>query len=189
MRAWPGLLILGLWLVWLGYWVIAARDAKRAGQREPAWSRLLFLAQMIIVALLDAVHHWPQWLMITVVPGGWTRYWIALLLVLLGVAFSIWARAALGTNWSGVVEVKVDHELVDHGPYRWLRHPIYTGMLIALLGTGLAAGELRGVLAFVIALLSLWLKSQVEERWMVREFGDRYTTYRRTTWALLPFIL
>jgi protein-S-isoprenylcysteine O-methyltransferase Ste14 len=144
---------------------------------------------MILVALLDAVHHWPRWLMIALVPGGWTRYWIAVLLLVFGVAFSIWARLALGKNWSGVVEVKVDHELVNHGPYRWVRHPIYTGMLIALLGTGLAAGEVRGLLAFLIAFTSLWIKSRVEERWMLREFGDLYATYRRTSWALLPYLL
>jgi|HubBroStandDraft_4_1064222.scaffolds.fasta_scaffold95231_3 protein-S-isoprenylcysteine O-methyltransferase Ste14 len=189
MRDWPGLLIAALWLVWAAYWLIAARGAKPVREREAAPSRIAFLIQMVLVGALIAGHHWPQWLMLPLVPGGWTRYDCAVLLIVLGLAFSIWARVALGTNWSGVVTLKVDHQLVDRGPYRLIRHPIYTGVLIALLGSGLAAGQVRGLMAFLIALVALWLKSRVEERWMLREFGDRYAAYRRTTWALLPYLL
>jgi len=144
---------------------------------------------MIIVGVLLADHRGPQWLMLPLIPGGWTRYCYAVLLIVLGLAFSIWARVVLGTNWSGVVTLKVDHQLVDRGPYRLIRHPIYTGVLIALLGSGLAAGQVRGLLAFLIALVAIWLKSRIEERWMLREFGDRYAAYRRTSWALLPYLL
>jgi protein-S-isoprenylcysteine O-methyltransferase Ste14 len=189
VRAGPALLIAALWLIWAAYWVIAARNAKRIEAREPLGARLVFLATMIIVVALIAGHRWPQWLMQPLVPGGWTRFWCAVLLVILGMAFSIWARVALGANWSGVVAVKVDHELIVRGPYRWLRHPIYTGILIALLGSGLAAGQTRGLLAFLIALVTLWFKSRAEERWMQREFTDRYVAYRQSTWALLPFVL
>jgi protein-S-isoprenylcysteine O-methyltransferase Ste14 len=189
VRAWPGLLIAALWLIWGAYWIIAAFNAKREQVREPLLGRLIFLASLLLVVVLIAGHRWPQWLMVQVVPGGWTRYWIAVFLVIVGMAFSIWARGILGTNWSGVVALKVDHELIVDGPYRWVRHPIYTGILIALLGSGLAAGQVRGLLAFVIALIALWIKSRAEERWMLREFGDRYAAYRQSTWALLPLVL
>ncbi len=189
MLAWPGLLIAALWLVWVAYWVMAARSAKHVEAREPLLGRLVFLAVMLLVAVLIAGHRWPQWLLVQVVPGGWIRYWCAVFLVIVGLAFSIWARAVLGTNWSGVVAVKVDHELIVRGPYRWVRHPIYTGALLALLGSGLAAGQCRGLVAFAIALIALWLKSRAEERWMTREFGERYVAYRQATRALLPFVL
>lgn len=189
MRAWPALLIAALWLIWLAYWVIAARNAKRAAAREPLLPRLVFLTTMLLVAVLIAGHRWPQWLLVQVVPGGWIRYWSAVFVVIIGLAFSIWARAVLGANWSGVVAVKVDHELVVGGPYQWVRHPIYTGALTALLGSGLAAGQSRGLVALAIALIALWLKSRAEERWMLREFDERYVAYRQSTWALLPFIL
>jgi protein-S-isoprenylcysteine O-methyltransferase Ste14 len=189
MRGWPGLLIAGLWLIWLVYWVIAARSAKTIAQREPLLLRAGHLMAMLLTAALIAGHHWPQWLMVRVVPGGWTRYGIGVFLVVTGLAFSIWARAVLGRNWSGTVAVKADHELIDRGPYHWVRHPIYTGALIAVLGSGLAAGEVRGLLGFLVALISLWFKSQAEERWMTREFGARYAAYRLSTWALLPFVL
>ena len=189
MRAWPGLLIAALWLIWIGYWVVAARGAKPVEAREPLPARLLFLASMLLTAVLIGGHRWPQWLLQQVVPGGWTRYWCAVALVIGGLAFSIWARAVLGANWSGIVAVKVDHELVVRGPYRRVRHPIYTGVLVALLGSGLAAGEVRGLVGFAIALVSLWIKSRAEERWMMREFGERYVEYRRSSWALLPYLL
>jgi protein-S-isoprenylcysteine O-methyltransferase Ste14 len=189
MRNWPALLIGALWLIWIAYWIISAFRAKREQAREPALPRLLFFASLVLVAVLIARHRWPPWLMVQVVPGGWTRFWWAVFLVLIGMAFSIWARAVLGTNWSGVVALKVDHELVVAGPYRWVRHPIYTGILIALLGSGLAAGQVRGLLAFAIALIAIWIRSRTEERWMMRQFGDRYAAYRKSTWALLPFVL
>jgi protein-S-isoprenylcysteine O-methyltransferase Ste14 len=70
-----------------------------------------------------------------------------------------------------------------------VRHPIYTGVLLMLLGTGLAGGRVHGLLAFPIALAALWLKSRVEERWMSAEFGERYAEYRQRSWALIPFVL
>ena len=84
--------------------------------------------------------------------------------------------------------VKVDHELIQSGPYRVVRHPIYTGLLVAVLGTGLAAGRIYGVVAFVLILLALLWKLRVEERWMGAQFGDRYQVYRRASWALIPFV-
>jgi protein-S-isoprenylcysteine O-methyltransferase Ste14 len=189
MRRWPAELIGALWLAWVLYWIAAAAGAKAAREREPLASRAAFILAMAVSILLLGIRHWPGWLGRTVVPGGWVGYWCAVALVIAGLAFSVWARALLGRNWSGTVTIKVDHELIQAGPYRKIRHPIYTGILLAVLGTGLAAGQLRGLLAFVITFGALWFKSRVEESWMEREFGERYTAYRRTSWALVPFVL
>ncbi|MBW8773277.1 MAG: isoprenylcysteine carboxylmethyltransferase family protein, partial [Gemmatimonadetes bacterium] len=89
----------------------------------------------------------------------------------------------------GTVTVKEGHELVQTGPYRWVRHPIYTGILLMILGTGLAGGKVHALLAFPIALIALWLKSRLEERWMVAEFGERYEAYRKSSSAIIPFVL
>ncbi len=75
------------------------------------------------------------------------------------------------------------------GPYRSIRHPIYSGVLLMILGTGLASGRLHGLLAFPIALIALWLKSRVEERWMSAEYGERSALCKGETWALIPFVL
>ncbi len=182
-------LILGLWLIWFFYWVIAARGRKPVREREGHGTRLAFLAQMIATAVLLAPLPWSGWLAMPWIGGGWTRYWIAVALIFVGLAVSIWARRTLGGNWSGSVTVKEGHELVQGGPYRRIRHPIYTGLLLMILGTGMASGRAHGLLAFPIALISLWLKSRMEEQWMGAEFGERYAAYRKGSWALIPFLL
>jgi protein-S-isoprenylcysteine O-methyltransferase Ste14 len=188
-RGWPAGLIGALWLLWALYWLLAARSVKPVRRREALSSRLAFVLPALLGAvLLLTGRHWPGWLQDRWLDGGWTRYWVAVVLVGAGLSFSVWARRILGGNWSGTVTVKVDHELVQIGPYRRIRHPIYTGILLAVLGSGLAAGRLYGLVAFVIIALALAWKLRVEERWMSAEFGERYERYRRSSWALIPFV-
>jgi len=188
MQFWPARLIGFLWLIWCIYWFVSAQSVKPTREREGLGGRVAFVVAVAVVVLLLVIRHWPGVLAERLVGGGWIRYWCAVALVVAGLAFSMWARAILGRNWSGTVTVKVDHELIERGPYRRIRHPIYTGILIALLGSGLAAGQLRGLLAFVIACIALWLKSRVEEAWMERTFAERYVAYRRSSWAFLPYV-
>src|SRR5579885_866732 len=165
-----------LWVAWLGYWMYAARGVKPAVRREPIVSRLAHLGPLVLAALL---------LVPRTLPGGW--FGVALLAG--GLAFAVWARRALGGNWSGTVTLKQDHELVRVGPYRHVRHPIYTGLLLGFLGTALARDEWRGMLAVAIAWLALWRKARLEERWMVERFGDAYRRYQAEVPALLPLRL
>lgn len=183
------LVIPALWLAGAVYWIIAAQTAKAARRREPLATRLPFLAQMIVTAVLLWRHDWPGWLGMKIIGGGWTRFGLAVALIAFGLALAIWARRVLGDNWSATVTVKEGHELIRVGPYRSIRHPIYSGILLMILGTGLAGGRAHALLAFPIALLALWLKSRLEERWMAAEFGDRYAEYRRTSRAIVPFLL
>jgi protein-S-isoprenylcysteine O-methyltransferase Ste14 len=189
-RGWPSGLISGLWLLWALYWLLAARSVKPVRRRETLASRLTFVVAMLLGALLLlAGHRWLGWLQARWIGGGWVRYWIAVTLVVAGLSFSIWARRTLGGNWSGTVTVKVDHELVQTGPYRRIRHPIYTGLLLAVFGSALAAGRLYGLAACALIALGLWRKLRVEERWMAAEFGERYERYRHSSWALIPFVI
>lgn len=187
---WPGGVIGTLWLLWALYWALAARSTKPVRQREPLGSRLAFVVPSLIAALLLIAghHHRLAWLDARWIGGGWIRFCVALTLVVIGLAFSVWARVTLGGNWSGTVTVKVDHELVQSGAYRFIRHPIYTGLLVAVLGTGLAGGRLYGIVAFFLILMALIWKLHVEERWMRAEFGERYEAYRRASWALVPYV-
>jgi len=105
-----------------------------------------------------------------------------------GLLFTVWARVHLGRNWSGAVTLKQDHELITSGPYRIVRHPIYTGLLLAFAGLAVARGEWRSILGLVIMALSFWLKLRIEERLMVEQFGSAYETYRRRVNALIPFV-
>jgi protein-S-isoprenylcysteine O-methyltransferase Ste14 len=95
----------------------------------------------------------------------------------------------LGRNWSATVQLKKEHELIVVGPYRWARHPIYTGMLLAMLGTAVAIGEWRGLLAIALVFAGLWFKLRHEEAWMRERFGASYVNYMRRVKALIPGIL
>jgi protein-S-isoprenylcysteine O-methyltransferase Ste14 len=188
-RSWPPLLISAFWLLWALYWLVSARSVKPIRQREPLPSRISFVVVMLLAGvLLRTGRHRLHWLQAQWMGGGWTRYWVAVVLVVAGLSFSVWARRTLGRNWSATVSVKVDHELVQTGPYRRIRHPIYTGLLLAVFGSGLAAGRLYGIAAFLLVALALWWRLRVEERWMAAEFGQRYEDYRHSSWALIPFV-
>jgi Putative protein-S-isoprenylcysteine methyltransferase len=101
--------------------------------------------------------------------------------------FTVWARVRLGGNWSGIVTIKHDHELIASGPYAIVRHPIYTGLLVAFIGSAMVLGEWRGVLAVLVAWWALWRKLRLEERWMAERFGQQYEAYCRRVPALVPF--
>jgi protein-S-isoprenylcysteine O-methyltransferase Ste14 len=118
-------------------------------------------------------------------PGSWIA---GAALTVVGILSACCARFFLGRNWSATVTVKQDHELVRSGPYRLVRHPIYSGMLLAIFGTALFIGQVRGLLAVVLALCGWKWKSLQEESFMQEQFGDSYTVYRRQVKSLIPFI-
>lgn len=103
-----------------------------------------------------------------------------------GLLFTVWARRHIGRNWSITVTVKEGHELIISGPYALVRHPIYTGLLLAFVGSALARAEWRGILAIALVFWSLWRKLHIEERWMSEAFGEAYQNYCRQVPALLP---
>ncbi len=114
---------------------------------------------------------------------------LGLLLIVAGVLFACWARYILGSNWSSEVQLKQDHELIERGPYRYVRHPIYSGLLLALLGTVVLLGEWRALLALAIIAASFWRKLRLEERWLREHFGPAYVDYMQRVKALIPGIL
>jgi protein-S-isoprenylcysteine O-methyltransferase Ste14 len=115
------------------------------------------------------------------------EFWVAASLTVAGILFTVWARVHLGGNWSGIVTIKHGHELIANGPYAIVRHPIYTGLLVAFIGSAMAGGEWRGVFAVLIAWWALWRKLRLEERWMAERFGQQYEAYCRRVPALVPF--
>ena len=117
------------------------------------------------------------------------REWIAMLGALLtvaGVAFAIWARRHIGRNWSGQVTIRKEHELIRTGPYAHIRHPIYTGILLALAGTTLAIGEYRAVVAFAVIAIGFVVKARREESFLATQFGPAFDEHRRQTGFFLP---
>jgi protein-S-isoprenylcysteine O-methyltransferase Ste14 len=138
-------LIWSLWLIWFAVWNVMALRVKRTALSQSASARLLYLILLALTFYLLAAPGVPLPLLNDrFVPFTTWLPWLGPALTLAGIAFTIWARVLLGGNWSGNVTLKHGHELVVDGPYRWVRHPIYTGILVALAGTALALGEWRG---------------------------------------------
>lgn len=179
-----------LWIIWLGYWWIAALRVKQPVRTESVWSRTAHIVPLLVAALLLLMRRPANFLGWQLLPWhGSSRYDAGLVLVALGLAFATWARVFLGRNWSATVTVKDQHELIRRGPYRFVRHPIYTGMLLAFLGTAIAQDQWRSLLAFAIVWLALWRKWRLEERFMQETFGEQYATYRREVPAVVPWKL
>lgn len=178
------------WLVWGLIWIVLAFSAKRSIRREHLGSLVLTTLPLVIGAiLLMGYRSTGNLIDARVTPNLPAFYWIGIALTIGGLAFAVWARLYIGRNWSGTVQVKTDHDLVRTGPYRFVRHPIYTGILTAFFGTGLAMNDWRGVLAYVIVLAGLLYRIKLEERWMIETFGDAYIAYRKHTKALIPLVL
>jgi len=179
-----------MWLSWVGYWCVAARNVKTTARREPIPSRLSHIVPlMLAVALLWLPRSPVPGLGVRFLPMGIWPFWVGAALTLAGLLVTVWARVHLGRNWSGTMTVKRGHELITSGPYRLARHPIYSGLLLAFVGSALARAEWRGVLAVGIAFWAFWRKLRIEEQWMREEFGAAYDEYGRRVAALVPLIL
>jgi len=190
MNAIYSALIPALWALWVVYWLAAARGGKPTRRRESAWSRLSHIGPLAVaIALYFPPSRGGGWLFEEFLPRSIASFWIGTAILAAGLGFSVWARVRLGGNWSGTVTLKQDHELIQSGPYRYVRHPIYTGILTGFSGTAIALGEWRGLIAIVLVALAFLRKITIEERWMQEVFGDRYAQYRRRVRALIPFIL
>ncbi|HEY9023043.1 MAG TPA: isoprenylcysteine carboxylmethyltransferase family protein [Burkholderiaceae bacterium] len=179
-----------MWFGWAGYWWLSSHDVKATARRESVLSRWLHFGPLMIAMLLLWQQHLPtSWLTRRFLPPGELAFRAGAAVTAASLLFTVWARRHLGRNWSAAVTLKQGHELVTTGPYAFVRHPIYTGLLFAFAGSALAVGEWRGVLALAIALASLWRKLRLEERWMRERFGPAYDDYARRVKALIPFIL
>lgn len=187
-----GPFIKAMWLIFTLYWLWGWRRVKGAQRKEAILPRLVkYWLPLAIAILLIGPGDWfgSSWLHARMYPTSAVIAVLGALLTMLGVAFACWARYVLGRNWSSVVQVKQDHELIQSGPYRWVRHPIYTGLLLAFLGTAMAIGEWRGLICVVIVAVSFWFKLKLEERWMRDNFGVAYENYMQRTKALIPGLL
>lgn len=178
-----------IWIVLFIYWRLAARDAKMNVRTAPTPLRLLHWSLLIAGAsLFTIVPPGAPWLWERMWPQSVFAFFLGLLVMLIGFACAVWARVTLGRNWSNDVAVKVNHELIVSGPYAWARHPIYTGLLLMFLGTGIAIGEWRGLVTMALVLTSFYIKASYEEKYMVEIFGAQYEAYRKRVKMLIPFV-
>lgn len=175
------------WIAFGLYWLVSAFNRKVTKKKETYFQRLLYTLPLVIAfyLLYRPEAHFGWW-GVRFVPAGPTSQWLGVALTAAGTGLAIWARWHLGANWSGVVTLKEGHELIRSGPYRAIRHPIYTGILIALFGTSVTIGEARGLLAVAVALFSFYVKARREESFLSQEFGPGFTEHQRRTGMFLP---
>jgi protein-S-isoprenylcysteine O-methyltransferase Ste14 len=176
-----------MWIAFLLYWRIAAAGTKVTRRLEGLPSRVFRVVLWIgaLAVLIVQRLPWP-WLYRELYRPRLAWFWLGAGITLAGLLFAVWARRHLGANWSRSVTLKEGHELITSGPYGMVRHPIYTGLLTGFLGTAVAIGQVRGVLAFLLVLVSLWMKWRLEEKWMREEFGQTYAEYARRVPAVVP---
>ena len=176
-----------IWFVWSILWLLMAVWSKPSKRREFPWQRLEHVVPMVFgfVLIYNRRFAW-SWLGSRVVADSSRIAAIGLLLTAGGLIFAVWARIALGANWSGTVTIKSGHNLIRRGPYKWIRHPIYTGLLASVVGTILLQGEVRSFLGFAIILFALYRKAKREERFLSEEFGDTFAEHAKQTGMFLP---
>jgi protein-S-isoprenylcysteine O-methyltransferase Ste14 len=184
----PGLAIVVLWIGFAVSWTAAAlwsgRTEKRAGHGVEASYRIPLLIGLLIFAVPAHGYRGPLRLWHI----GFVGAWICVLVIALGLAFSWWARIHLGSLWSSRITKKADHQVIESGPYGIVRHPIYTGILLAILATTAAKGTVLGLAGLLIITFGFWLKARLEERWLCKELPpEAYDAYRRRVPMLVPF--
>jgi protein-S-isoprenylcysteine O-methyltransferase Ste14 len=175
------------WLVFLAYWSVSALKLKSIKRREPRGERLIQLVFMVAAYFLMFNDQFSRgWLTTRFVPASPSIGKFGVTVTVVGIAFAIWARWHLGENWSATVTLKEGHELISSGPYRYIRHPIYSGMLVAFVGTALALGEYRALISVGIVLVAFYTKAKKEERFLTQEFGEKFREHSRRTGMFLP---
>jgi len=175
------------WWIFAAYWAITWLWVKPVKEREKSRDRLITL----VVGGFAFALLFGNWTLIgplrqRFLPQASWIAWSGIALTWVGIAIAIWARYCLGEYWSARVTLKEGHQLIRSGPYRWVRHPIYSGMLLGCMGAALVVGEWRGVVAVVLILAAHSRKALREESLLTKEFGEEYLAYRRSTGFLLP---
>jgi protein-S-isoprenylcysteine O-methyltransferase Ste14 len=176
-----------LWIAFIVYWNGVACTTAPTASAESVKSRQLHQLLMWGSILLLFVRFRP--LILRLWPRTPLIVAIGVIVHVAAMLLAVSARKHLGRNWSGAITAKAGHQLVRTGPYRLVRHPIYTGMLGMFAGTTLVAGELHAVVAFVVMAVAYWRKIGLEEQHLRGLFGEAYDAYCQDAWALIPGIL
>jgi protein-S-isoprenylcysteine O-methyltransferase Ste14 len=181
-------LITACWIAFAAYWAFTALSAKPSAQRQGLAGRAMHLVTLAAAITLMVGPWRPYPLNLMVVPRGLATGVIGAALCVIGLIGAVWARWTLGGNWSSAVTFKQGHELIVRGPYKYVRHPIYTSMLLMVLGTALAIGRLHAGIGLVVGVVGFWIKLRQEEALMMRHFPDAYPEYKQRVKALVPFV-
>ena len=188
MMAWSGgRVIEALWLALGAYWLVSAPRRREKKSREADGIYMQHIVMMVascsFLYLDELGVGFLGWRFIAQSQAATAA---GILITLAGVSLAIWARWKLGENWSARREIRVGHELVRSGPYRYVRHPIYSGILLGMTGTAIYVGKWRGVLAVILVWLLFRAKAAREEARLATEFGQAFEEQKQKTGFLFP---
>jgi protein-S-isoprenylcysteine O-methyltransferase Ste14 len=187
------LIILIPWFVFFIYWAVSViydvikGKAKRAERHQSFILTLfqnLFLYLAFIFIYISSTAPYP--LDIWLLPKSPIVLVVGLALAFAGVAFAIWARRQLGGNWSATIELKEHHTLVTTGPYGIVRHPIYSGITLLVIGSAVFAGNISGLIAIVCVIIFSLMRISAENKLMIKTFGKKYNEYSKKVKAYIP---
>lgn len=183
------LILTWVWVATGIYWIWASRTMKKAQKKEGIQFRVFYMFFWVIPVVIT---------FFTILPGDFPNQklyasisvlnWIAFVLALTSLAFMIWSRVVLGKNWSGRIAIKKDHQLITNGPYRFVRHPMYTGFIFAFFWSAVLLGEVRGLISFIILVIGVLMKLRLEEKFVHEAFGQDYQAYSKRVKKIVPFI-
>jgi len=187
-----------LWVAWIIHWVVGEPLYQYAKHRTKAvlkWGRtrgniLSYVLLMVSFGILQ-ISFTGQ---LAFLGEGFLSDVIAVSLVgfslaIAGLAFSVWARLYLGSNWSPIATLKKGQTLVRSGPYGIVRHPIYSGLMVAIIGTAVVFGGYRVIISIICVFLFAWVRITEEEKLMSKQFGQEYSKYKKKVKAIIPGVI
>ena len=183
-----------LWAAFVFLWLVLGLFNKKASRSAPRWINWGLRLAIIIGAfiIIRFNRHATAALLVSLrrsLPAnpGIAVQWLGVGFCVLGFGFAFWARACLGRNWGMPMSLRQGHELVTSGPYAYVRHPIYTGLMLAMIGSALVV-SLLWMLLFPLYFAYFIFSARTEEKMMLAHFPDAYPAYRRRTKMLIPFV-
>ena len=179
------------WIIFLAYWIISARKTKRTiktkGPVDVNFYPIMFLGYLLFVR-----PKFPKpfdFLSVKLIPENHFIMLAGISIVICGLAITIIARRTLADNWSSAVTFKENHELITKGIYQFVRHPIYTGILLMFMGSAYLYFSLSTIIGFMLMVFAIIYKIRLEEKMMTEHFPDAYPEYRKKVRAIIPFML
>jgi protein-S-isoprenylcysteine O-methyltransferase Ste14 len=186
---WPTKLLALIWLAWVVSWVVAAFWSGRTKTHVPTWNSWVYRFPILLGAifLMPATAH--AFGASPLYDVGNVGTYVLALVTVLGISFTWWARIHLGRFWSNAITHKEDHRIIDTGPYGMVRHPIYTGLIIAILATGIAVATWTAIIGALCICFGEWQKARMEEGFLSAELGpEAYGNYSRRVPMIVPFL-
>jgi protein-S-isoprenylcysteine O-methyltransferase Ste14 len=181
-----------IWGLFWGYWVLAAiktrSKVKKEASGQRSMQRVLHVMFVVIAYVITFFQFKNTFLENKIIPNYEYVEYTGFAILVLALLFAIWARIELGRNWSGAIQKVEGQRLVCSGPYKYIRNPIYTGVVFGFLGTFITFGKLASLIGLFMILLVYIIKISREQKFLIMEFGEEYKKYIKESWALIPFI-